>query len=69
MMMNKNQLGRELLPRLVDETHVDIEVAMRFFYNSDFYTQIPEGKIDTDADKLYATLKQEFESGSRKQSV
>jgi hypothetical protein len=65
MIANKNQLGRELLPRLVDDTHVDIEVAMRFFYNSDFYSQLPEGVIDTDPDLLYTRLKQEFETGSR----
>lgn len=61
MIKNKNQLGRELLPRLVDETNIDMQVAMRFYYNSDFYALLPEEGIDTDSDKLYAQLKQEFD--------
>ena len=34
MIVNKNQLGRHLLERLVDEKNVDMQIAMRFFYNS-----------------------------------
>ena len=61
MIKNKNQLGRLLLPRLVDETNIDMQVAMRFFYNSDFYASFPDEAIETDSEKLYAQLKQEFE--------
>ena len=61
MIKNKNQLGRELLPRLVDETNIDMQVAMRFYYNSDFYASLPDEGIEMDSDKLYAQLKQEFE--------
>lgn len=63
MIMNKNQLGRELLRKLVDETNVDMQVAMRFFYNSDYYLTIPDGKFECDIDKAYAELKREFECG------
>ena len=69
MIVNKNQLGRELLPRLVDDTHTNIDIALRFFYNSDFYAQLPDGVIDTDTEILYAKLKQEFETGSRPQAL
>ena len=31
MIVNKNQLGRHLLERLVDEKNVDMLIAMRFF--------------------------------------
>lgn len=61
--MNKNQLGRELLRMLVDETGVDMQVAMRFFYNSDFYMTLPDGRFECDVNKSYAELKREFECG------
>lgn len=46
---------------LVDETKVDMQVAMRFFYNSEFYASLPEEISDVDMNTLYAHLKQEFE--------
>ena len=61
--MNKNQLGRELLRQLVDETNVDMQVAMRFFYNSDFYQTLSDGQFEGDIDKAYAELKREYECG------
>ncbi|WP_308246455.1 hypothetical protein [Prevotella sp.] len=49
--------------KLVDETNVDMQVAMRFFYNSDYYLTIPDGQFECDIDKAYAELKREFECG------
>ena len=63
MIMNKNQLGRVLLRKLVDETNVDMQVAMRFFYNSDFYQTLSDGQFECDIDKAYAELKREYECG------
>lgn len=61
MIVNKNQLGRHLLERLVDEKNVDMQVAMRFFYNSDFYASVPEGPVGGDIETLYTRFKHEFE--------
>ena len=61
MIVNKNQLGRHLLQRLVDETKVDMQVAMRFFYNSDFYASVPDGPVNGDIETLYSRFKHEFE--------
>ena len=48
MIVNKNQLGRHLLERLVDEKNVDMLIAMRFFYNSRFYASVPDGPLEGD---------------------
>lgn len=61
--MSKNQIGRELLRRLVEETGCDMQVAIRFFYNSDFYAQLPEDKADGNLDDMFVQLKKEFERG------
>lgn len=61
--MSKNQIGRELLRRLVEETGCDMQVAIRFFYNSDFYAQLPEGNVDVSLDDMFVQLKREFEQG------
>lgn len=61
MIVNKNQLGRHLLERLVDEKNVDMQVAMRFFYNSDFYASVPDGPVNGDIETLYSRFKHEFE--------
>ena len=61
MMVNKNQLGRTLLQRFVEDTKVDMQVAMRFFYNSDFYASVPEGPVGGDIETLYTRFKHEFE--------
>ena len=62
MIVNKNQLGRTLLQRFVEDTKVDMQVAMRFFYNSDFYASLQEESINEDLDMLYSQFLHEFES-------
>ena len=61
MIVNKNQLGRILLQRFVEDTKVDMQVAMRFFYNSDFYASLQEESINEDLDMLYSQFLHEFE--------
>ena len=61
MIVNKNQLGRTLLQRFVEDTKVDMQIAMRFFYNSDFYASVPEGPVGGDVETLYTRFKHEFE--------
>lgn len=61
MIVNKNQLGRTLLQRFVEDTKVDMQVAMRFFYNSDFYASLQEESINEDLDMLYSQFLHEFE--------
>ena len=62
MIVNKNQLGRILLQRFVEDTKVDMQVAMRFFYNSDFYASLQEASVNEDLDMLYSQFLHEFES-------
>ena len=62
MIVNKNQLGRTLLQRFVEDTKVDMQVAMRFFYNSDFYASLQEESVNEDLDMLYSQFLHEFES-------
>ena len=45
----------------MDEKNVDMQVAMRFFYNSDFYASVPEGPVGGDIETLYTRFKHEFE--------
>lgn len=61
MIVNKNQLGRTLLQRFVEDTKVDMQIAMRFFYNSDFYASLQEESVDEDLDMLYSQFLHEFE--------
>ena len=61
MIVNKNQLGRTLLQRFVEDTKVDMQVAMRFFYNSDFYVSLQEESVNEDLDMLYSQFLHEFE--------
>ena len=61
MIVNKNQLGRTLLQRFVEDTKVDMQIAMRFFYNSDFYASVPEGPVGGVIETLYTRFKHEFE--------
>ena len=61
MIVNKNQLGRTLLQRFVEDTKVDMQVAIRFFYNSDFYASLQEESINEDLDMLYSQFLHEFE--------
>ena len=61
MIVNKNQLGRILLQRFVEDTKVDMQVAMRFFYNSDFYVSLQEESVNEDLDMLYSQFLHEFE--------
>ena len=61
MIVNKNQLGRILLQRFLENTKVDMQVAMRFFYNSDFYASLQEESVNEDLDMLYSQFLHEFE--------
>lgn len=61
MIVNKNQLGRTLLQRFLEDTKVDMQVAMRFFYNSDFYASLQEESVNEDLDMLYSQFLHEFE--------
>lgn len=61
MIVNKNQLGRILLQRFVEDTKVDMQVAMHFFYNSDFYASLQEESVNEDLDMLYSQFLHEFE--------
>ena len=61
MIVNKNQLGRTLLQRFVEDTKVDMQVAMRFFYNSDFYASLQEESVNEDLEMLYSQFLHEFE--------
>ena len=61
MIVNKYQLGRILLQRFVVDTKVDMQVAMRFFYNSDFYASLQEESVNEDLDMLYSQFLHEFE--------
>jgi len=60
MNCNKNQLGRILLQRLVEETGCDMAVAIRFFYNSDFYASLQAEPVEGDVNKMYAMLLAEY---------
>jgi len=57
---NANQLGRLLLQRLVEETGCDMHVAVRFFYNSDFYAALPSEPIQGDIEEMYQRLLKEY---------
>ena len=61
MIVNKNQLGRTLLQRFLEDTKVDMQVAMRFFYNSDFYASLQEESVNEDLDMFYSQFLHEFE--------
>ena len=67
MIVNKNQLGRTLLQRFVEDTKVDMQVAMRFFYNSDFYASLQEESVNEDLDMLYSQFLHEFECATKGQ--
>ena len=61
--MNINQIGRELTRRLIETQGCDIQTAIRFFYNSELYSQLSPTD-NTDIDKLYFDFEQEFLQGS-----
>ena len=61
--MNTNQIGRELTRRLIETQGCDLQTAIRFFYNSEFYSRLSPTN-DTDIDKLYSDFEQEFLQGS-----
>ena len=65
MKYNKNQIGRILIQRLVEATGSDMQVAIRFFYNSDFYASLPAEPIEGDIDTMYNNLLQEYQSGAK----
>ena len=61
MIVNKNQLGRTLLQRFVEVIKVDMQVAMRFFYNSVFYASLQYEIVIYVFDMLYSQFLHEFE--------
>ena len=40
--MNTNQIGRELTRRLIEAQGCDIQTAIRFFYNSELYSDFEQ---------------------------
>lgn len=66
MNYNKNQIGRILLERLVEATGCDMQVAIRFFYNSDFYAALPDEPILGDIEEMYHVFLHEYQSGVKK---
>ena len=61
--MNTNQIGRELIRRLIESQDCDMQTAIRFFYNSELYSRLSPTD-ETDIDKLYSDFEQEFLQGS-----
>jgi len=61
--MSTNQIGRELTRRLIDSQGCDLQTAIRFFYNSELYSQLTSTD-SADLDKLYADFEQEYIYGS-----
>lgn len=61
--MNNNQIGRELTRRLIESQGCDLQTAIRFFYNSELYSHLPQTE-NVDLDQLYADFEQEFLQGS-----
>ncbi len=61
--MSTNQIGRELTRRLIDSQGCDLQTAIRFFYNSELYSQLTSTD-SADLDKLYADFEQEYIHGS-----
>lgn len=58
-MTNNNQLGREIVRRMVDDKLCDTVTAIRFYYNSTIYENFNFENSD-DIDTLYAKFKFEF---------
>lgn len=58
-MTNNNQLGREIVRRMVDDKLCDTVTAIRFYYNSAIYENFNFENSD-DIDTLYAKFKFEF---------
>ena len=54
--MNTNQIGRELVKRLVETTGCDLKVAIRFFYSSAFYSTLEEHIADSPDELFYQIL-------------
>lgn len=63
MTYNKNQIGRILLQKLVEETGCDMQIAMRFYYNSDLYSSLHDEIIECEIEELYSHLLKEYELG------
>ena len=60
--MSINQIGRELTRRLIEAQGCDIRTAIRFFYNSDLYSQLKSTE-NADVDELYSAFEQEYKHG------
>ena len=45
----------------MEDTKVDMQVAIRFFYNSDFYSSLTDESVNLDVDTQYSHFKHEFE--------
>jgi hypothetical protein len=61
--MNTNQIGRELTRRLIERQGCDMQTAIRFFYNSEFYSHLLSTD-DVNLDKQYSDFEKEFLQGS-----
>lgn len=67
-MMSVNQIGRELTRRLVEKHNCDLQVAIRFFYNSNLYRELEASSGDVslsmdDIDALFERFEREFSLG------
>ena len=60
--MSTNQIGRELIRRLIDAQDCDLQTAIRFFYNSDLYSHLKTDSVNID--QLYSDFEQEYLQGS-----
>ena len=61
-MTNNNQIGREIVRRMIDDKLCDTVTAIGFYYNSITYENFNFENSD-DIDKLYAKFKFEFLNG------
>ncbi len=61
--MNTNQIGRELVRLLIEKYGCEQQTAVRFFYNSNFYTQLANEDLESASIQgLFARLDKEFQS-------
>lgn len=60
--MSINQIGRELTRRLIETQSCDMKTAIRFFYNSELYSQLKSTE-NVDIDELYSAFEQEYKHG------
>lgn len=61
--MSTNQIGRDLVRMLIEKYGCEQQTAIRFFYNSNFYTQLTTEDLETASiQELFVRLDREFQS-------